>query len=52
MVLIHGRGFKLIHRDSTAWGPPEESSTERQWRAQHTQKGSARTILKEYFGRS
>lgn len=28
LLLVHGRDFKLIHGDSPAWGPPEESSTE------------------------
>ena len=30
LVLTRGRDLELIHSDSTAWGPPEESGTERQ----------------------
>lgn len=51
LVLIHGRDFKLIHRDSTAWGPPEQSSTGRHHRAQQTQKERRRTIHGVYFRR-
>lgn len=36
LVLMHGRDFKLIHKDSTAWAPPEENSVEEQCRTEHT----------------
>lgn len=26
LVFIHGRAFKLIHRDSTAWGGPRRAA--------------------------